>query len=148
MITIGTPSRAIGLAPFMRVELQPILDVAIAGQCSVELFAQSRTPRPFELPPEEIVFAGILAARGPLKGYGPNGFHLASLTDLLLRASSVEIIAKRQDRHLYGEAAALARSGHSVVVIETDRRLEEIWGSFVAGYAQGRLREAEPGEGA
>lgn len=146
-IAIANASFAAGLAPFMRKELQPIMDAAAANVCGVGLIVQSRAHAPFPAPPAGRAFVSIISRPTGASDLGPNGFDLDSLTEVLVRVPYIGIVATKRDWWLYEEAASVARKGHSAVLIETSRRLEEIWGLFVTSYAPGRLRETDAGEG-
>lgn len=148
MIGVAAASFAAGLAPFVRDELRPILDLAAAGRCGLGLQAQSRLP--FEAPPTGRVFVNLVADRSASGSRGPAGFHGVSMTALLRSGPYIAIVSGEADHVLYAEAAAVAEGAHTAIIVETDPQHRRAWRTFIEAVAPGRLRwsgDAEAGEG-
>ncbi len=70
-IAIANASFAAGLAPFMRKELQPIMDAAAANVCGVGMIVQSRAHAPFPAPPAGKAFVSIISRPTGASDLGP-----------------------------------------------------------------------------
>ena len=137
-IIVPSPAAAALLASVMGGHVKPLLEAAAAERCGLGLLDQGSAP--FDLPRLTVPLVTIIGD-DPVQGsLGPEGFHALSVERLLLAAFHVSIVACEPLPRIYRDAANVAWSGRSAVVIETRPEHVNAWVTFVTSKASGRLK--------
>lgn len=133
-----TPATVWALADALGDHVGELLALAAQRRCVLGLHDQS--PAPFAVPtvaPWVVIIGDDPFPQG--RARGPNGFHSGSVATLLRSAFVAMLVASDADADSYDAAAALAVSGRSSVIIETNAAHKVAWVAFAEAVAPGKL---------
>lgn len=106
----------------------PLVEALASGAALCTMMSDRRFPRLRDLQGRGAV---VVVGDDVTISQGPAGFHLASLRKIVGRAAAWAVVAAKPPVELYSAAAALAKAGRIVVLIETETAHEAAWSDWM-----------------
>ncbi|MGU3663942.1 hypothetical protein ACLBX9_07125 [Methylobacterium sp. A49B] len=133
-----TPTTVRALVDVLGEHVSPLLAFAAQRRCVLGLHDQS--PASFVVPtaaPWVVIIGDDPFPQG--RARGPGAFHSVSVATLLRSAFIATLVVSEADADGYDAMAALAISGRSSVIIETNAAHAVAWVAFAEAVAPGKL---------